>query len=120
MKNAFGQFSQLRKLENGHIVLWLLKDASWMMAWKMFAFVMFIPTLSLALLITYRSKPEMNEFRHNVSVSFWITANGCWMFSEFYGNALLLLTAKICFIAGVTNLGLHYFFSYWKRTAISS
>ena len=41
-----------RKMENQHILFWLIKDISWCMIWKTLGIIMVVPTLSIALLIT--------------------------------------------------------------------
>ena len=77
--------SRYRRLENLHIVFWLFKDISWCMAWQTLGIVMVIPTLSVAIYISFRTRKIKAELAHNLAVTFWITANSYWMISEFYG-----------------------------------
>lgn len=74
-----------RRMENMHIVFWLLKDISWCMIWKELGIAMFIPTLTVAILIAWRTRRIKAELAHNLAIAFWITANGYWMISEFFG-----------------------------------
>ena len=77
--------SRYRKMENMHIVFWLIKDISWCMIWKVLGMIMIIPTLTFALVIAWRTKHIKSELAHNLAVAFWITANSYWMISEFFG-----------------------------------
>ena len=74
-----------RKMENLHIVFWLLKDISWCMVWKPLGILMIFPTLIIAISIAIRSRKYMSELTHNVAIVFWICANSYWMISEFAG-----------------------------------
>lgn len=77
--------SRFRRLENLHIVFWLFKDISWCMVWQTLGIVMVIPTLSVAIYISVRTRKIKAELAHNLAVTFWITANSYWMISEFFG-----------------------------------
>lgn len=74
-----------RRIENLHILLWLLKDICWCMTWRTLGIIMLVPTLSVALLITWQTRKLKSELYHNLAVAFWITANGYWMIIEFFG-----------------------------------
>jgi hypothetical protein len=74
-----------RKMENLHILFWLVKDISWCMIWKTLGILMVFPTLSIALLITWRTRSIKAELAHNLAIVFWISANSYWMMSEFFG-----------------------------------
>jgi hypothetical protein len=76
---------KFRRIENLHILLWLLKDLSWAMLWKPLGIFMIIPTLSVALLITWQTRKIKSELFHNLAVTFWICANAMWMLLEFAG-----------------------------------
>src|SRR4029078_10188140 len=73
-----------RKMENLQIVFWLFKDISWCMIWRPLGIAMIFPTLSIAIIIAYRTRQFMSEVCHNVAIVFWITANAYWMISEFF------------------------------------
>lgn len=76
--------ARYRKMENMHIVFWLLKDVSWCMIWKSLGIAMIIPTLAIAILIAWRTRDLKSELAHNLAITFWISANAYWMISEFF------------------------------------
>jgi hypothetical protein len=107
---------RFRKMENMHIVFWLLKDISWCMIWKPLGIAMIFPTLIIAIVISYRNRQYMSEVCHNVAIVFWITANAYWMVSEFfhfdtitvYGDITYKYLAVIPFSIGILLLGYYY------------
>ncbi len=99
---------RIRKLENFHIVLWLLKDTCWVMDLKLPGMIMIIPTLSLALYITWRFRDLRSELYHNLAVCCWIAANSVWMTGEFYYSDTTRHLALIFFIAGFMFIGWYY------------
>ena len=74
-----------RRMENMHILFWLLKDIGWCMLWKPLGLSMIVPTLTIALIITWRTRHIAAELAHNLAIVFWISANSYWMISEFAG-----------------------------------
>ena len=76
---------RFRRMENMHIVFWLVKDLSWCMIWKELGIAMIFPTLIVAIIISYRTRNIKSELAHNLAIVFWITANAYWMVSEFIG-----------------------------------
>jgi hypothetical protein len=78
--------NRFRRIENLHILFWLLKDLSWAMLWKPLGLIMVIPTVAAALLITWQTRHIKSEFLHNLAVDFWILANAYWMITEFYSD----------------------------------
>ena len=76
---------RFRRVENLHILLWLLKDACWAMNWRLGGLVMILPTLTVAVLITWQTRHLKTELMHNLAVDFWILANCTWMVGEFFG-----------------------------------
>ncbi len=76
---------KFRRIENLHILLWLIKDACWALNLKIPAMVMIVPTLMVAVMITYQTRKITSEFLHNLSIIFWIVANCTWMVGEFFG-----------------------------------
>lgn len=108
--------ARYRKLENLHIVFWLMKDISWCLIWKVLGITMVIPTLSVAIFIAYRTRQMKSELAHNLAIVFWITANSYWMFSEFFGFDNIHIwggyegkhLAMIPFLAGVFILLYYY------------
>jgi len=77
--------AQYRRMENMHIVFWLLKDISWCLVWKVLGIAMIFPTLTIAIIIAWRTRHLASELAHNVAIAFWISANSLWMISEFMG-----------------------------------
>jgi hypothetical protein len=77
--------AEFRKLENTHILFWLLKDIGWCMVWKPLGIAMIAPTLGIAVLIAWRTRHFKSELAHNLAIVCWITANSYWMLSEFFG-----------------------------------
>jgi hypothetical protein len=113
---------QYRKMENLHIIFWLLKDIGWCMIWRPLGIAMVFPTLIIAIVITYRNRQNMGELCHNTAIAFWISANSYWMISEFLHFDTLVVSgaitykhlAMIPFIIGLLILG--YFYIWWKPT----
>ena len=77
--------ARYRRMENMHIIFWLLKDISWCMIWKPLGIAMIFPTLIISIIIAWRTRRMAAELAHNVAISFWIAANSYWMISEFLG-----------------------------------
>lgn len=111
-----------RKMENLHIVFWLFKDISWCMTWRYLAIAMIIPTLIIAIVISWRTRQYMSELCHNIAITVWITANSYWMISEFfhfdgiiiYGDITYKYLAIIPFAIGILLLAFYYL--VWKPT----
>jgi len=109
-----------RKMENLHIVFWLLKDIGWCLIWKPLGIVMIFPTLLIAIVIAYNTRSLVSELCHNLAITFWISANSYWMISEFvhideqlvYGSVTYKHLALIPFLLGV--LCLLYYYVVWK------
>ncbi|HPG11676.1 MAG TPA: hypothetical protein PLU37_09115 [Chitinophagaceae bacterium] len=110
--------ARYRRMENMHIVFWLVKDISWCMIWEVLGIAMIIPTLSIAILIAWRTRHMASELAHNLAIAFWITANSYWMISEFFGFDEVLIwkhfegkhLALLPFIAGALILMYYYLF----------
>ena len=43
--------ARYRKMENLHIIFWLIKDLSWCMVWKVLGVAMIAPTMIIAIII---------------------------------------------------------------------
>lgn len=105
-----------RKMENLHIVFWLLKDISWCMIWKPLGVAMIFPTLIISLVIAWRTRQFVSELCHNVAISLWITANSYWMISEFFhfdtqviwGDITYKHLALVPFVSGLLILAYYY------------
>jgi len=111
-----------RKMENLHIVFWLLKDISWCMVWKPLGIAMIFPTLIISIVIAWRTRHMASELFHNVAITIWILANSYWMVSEFlhfdemtvYGSITYKHLALVPFFSGILILAFYYL--YWQPT----
>ena len=109
-----------RKMENLHIVFWLLKDISWCMIWQPLGIAMIFPTLIIAIVITIRTRQYVSEVCHNLAIVVWIAANSYWMISEFlhfdtnvlFGEYTFKHLAIIPFVLGILILA--YYYAWWK------
>lgn len=109
-----------RKMENLHIVFWILKDISWCLFWKPLGILMIIPTLAISIIIAFRTRKMVSELCHNIAISVWIFANSYWMVSEFLGFDEHIVTGSITykhlalipFLIGVVSLV--YYYLYWN------
>lgn len=99
---------KLRRIENLHILLWLVKDLCWVTEWKAVGTVMFFPTFFVALWLTWRSRQNYTELMHNIAVTLWILANGNWMMSEFFWEEKTKMFSAVLFGAGLLVLAIYY------------
>lgn len=98
----------IRHFENLHILLWLLKDISWLLEWRIFGTFMIVPTILVAIYLTVRSYAK-NLFWINLAICFWISANGYWMLCEFFERVELKNYAAFPFIAGLLSVSLFFY-----------
>lgn len=111
-----------RRMENLHIVFWLFKDISWCMIWKPLGIAMIVPTMIIAIIISWRTRQYMSELCHNLAITVWITANSYWMISEFFhfdsnplfGEYTFKHLSIIPFVLGILCLAFYYII--WKPT----
>lgn len=108
--NTYSIPARFRKIENLHILMWLLKDLCWAMKWREFGIAMLIPTLVVAVLITWQTRGLKAELFHNLAVVCWICANGYWMTVEFFWEQLddLRYYTVIPFSIGLLFILLYY------------
>ncbi len=101
---------RFRRTENMHIIFWLVKDISWAMLWRPIGLAMFIPTLVIAILISWQTRKLLSEFYHNLAIVCWITANGFWMITEFFWPDLdyLRYYTAIPFGIGIIFIAAYY------------
>lgn len=98
----------VRKFENLHIVLWLLKDVCWVADFKVGGMVMIVPTLGLALYLTWRFRHDRTELLNNAAVCAWICANSIWMTGEFFFDDTFRPYAIVFFIIGFLFIATEY------------
>ena len=99
---------KIRKFENFHILLWLIKDLCWVTLSKPLGIFMIVPTLSLAIYITAKNRFDKAELAHNLAVCFWITANSVWMIGEFYYEDTFRSYAILFFLTGLIMMLTYY------------
>lgn len=106
---------KFRRIENLHILLWLIKDSCWALNFKWPATIMIAPTLLVAIVITYQTRRITSELLHNLAIDFWITANCTWMVGELFGWDTNLIGAYglrelsiLPFSIGLLILGYYY------------
>lgn len=102
--------TKLREYENFHIVLWLLKDTCWVLDFKVPGLIMILPTVSVALHITWLRRKVIAELYHNLAVVFWICANSVWMIGEFFYEDTLRPIATVFFMLGISMVMIYYLF----------
>jgi len=108
--------ARFRRMENMHIAFWLMKDISWCMIWKVLGITMIVPTLTVAIIIAWRTRQMKSELAHNLAIAFWISANSLWMISEFFHFDSMIIwkdftgkhLALVPFIAGALILLYYY------------
>ncbi len=106
-------FLDFRKIENLHILLWLLKDICWVADLKWLGTFMILPTISVAIWLTWKMRKSYSELMHNLAVIAWILANSTWMIGEFFlddGTRPLAL--------GFFGLGLVLLFVFYGRELV--
>jgi hypothetical protein len=109
-----------RKMENLHIVFWLLKDISWCLVWKPIGIAMIFPTLIIAIIIAVRTRHMFSELCHNLAIVFWISANSYWMIAEFFHfdeihiSGFLHYKQLAIIPFGIGILILAYYYIWWK------
>ena len=106
--NFFPMLERFRQTENLHILLWLIKDACWVQNYRMAGLLMIVPTISVAVWLTWRTRHDKVEFIHNLAVVFWLIANCVWMIGEFFFHDSTRPYAVIFFVAGLIILAVHY------------
>ncbi len=113
---------KFRKIENLHILLWLMKDICWALNFKYPALIMIIPTLMVAVIISYQTRKIISELIHNLAIDFWITANCTWMVGEFFnleenliGPYGLRQLSIIPFSIGLLILAYYYLYLIHKK-----
>lgn len=99
---------KIREYENLHILLWLLKDTCWVMLWQTAGIIMIVPTIAVAIHITWLRRDIKSDLFHNLAVCMWISANSIWMIGEFFFDDSLRPIAMIFFIAGLITVGSYY------------
>ena len=98
----------VRVHENLHIILWLFKDLSWLMEYKILGLVMVVHTILVAVLIAWESRGDRSELFHASAVILWILANSTWMIEDFFFNGHGHVIAEAFFLSGLALLAVFY------------
>jgi hypothetical protein len=106
--NIYSIPARFRRTENLHILFWLMKDISWAMLWRPLGLLMLLPTISVAVLITWQTRRLKAELFHNLAIVCWICANGFWMIVEFWDRDDLRTWTAIPF-----SIGLFFILAYF-------
>lgn len=101
-------YNKIKKIENLHILLWIIKDTCWVQSYKLVGVSMILPTLLVAIYLTFKSKKQKEEMIHNLAVCFWLCANSVWMIGEFFFDDHTRHYAIVFFVLGLLTLALHY------------
>lgn len=101
-------FLDFRKIENLHILLWLLKDICWAADLKWMGTFMILPTISVAIWLTWKLRKSYSELMHNLAVILWIMANATWMIGEFFFDDGTRPMALVFFALGLMLLFVFY------------
>jgi hypothetical protein len=110
-----GAMKDIKKLENLHVGLWLLKDCSWCEDWVKIGMMVALPTVVLAAKIAWEKRADTEELVHNLAVCLWLCANVVWMTGEFFFNDGTRAISKVFFIAGLVLLGGFYLRELWLK-----
>lgn len=108
----------VRKFENLHIFLWLLKDTCWVMEIKALGMFMILPTIAVAVMITVKTRKVNTELFHNLAVCCWILANSIWMTGEFFFEDTFRPYATVFFIIGLLIMSYYYLFLQQKAVEL--
>ncbi len=100
--------ASIRRIENVHIAFWLLKDIGWIHDLYLLGVAMVIPTLAIALWLTWHTRHDRAERCHSTAVVCWIVANAIWMVGEFFFNDSTRHYASAFFALGIAVLAWHY------------
>lgn len=110
--------SSTNRIENLHVLMWLLKDFSWCSSWHWLGILTIVPTLIMAVKIAWDSKNSLPDLVHNIAVCFWICANVTWMTGEFFYEDHTRSYAKVFFYSGMVFL-LGYYAHVAKKKVVS-
>ena len=105
----------IKKLENLHVGLWLLKDCSWCQEWIKVGMMVSLPTLALAIKIAWDSRRDTEDLVHNIAVCCWLCANVIWMIGEFFFDDHTRPIARVFFFAVLAILGVFYLRNLWRN-----
>lgn len=71
-----------------------------MLKFKLLGTILIVPTVTVALIIAWRTRHNKNLFLPNLAVAFWISANSAWMLGEFFELPFFWYSLSL-FLAGI-------------------
>lgn len=90
-------------LEIINSIAWLLMDASWMMQFHFFAYLMIIPTILSGVLLIFK-EDQAPGYLLALAVLSWSVMNSIWLVSETFVNIEIMFYAKFSFFIGIISL----------------
>ena len=105
----------IKKLENLHVCLWLLKDCSWCQEWVKLGMMVALPAIVIAFKLAWETRRDVAEFVHNLAVCCWLCANVVWMVGEFFFNDNTRGIARVFFFAGLLLLAGFYLREFFLK-----
>lgn len=106
----------LKRIENFHVALWLLKDCSWSQQWIVLGMTAALPALYLQIYLAWHHRHDgAEELIHNIAICFWIAANIVWMTGEFFWNTEDRWLNQWFFFTGMGLLLAFYLYQLAKR-----
>ena len=108
---------KIARLENIHIPLWLFKDTCWMLQFKLAGTILIVPTVSIALLIAWKTRHHRELFLPNLAVACWISANSIWMAGEFF-EWPFRLPSLLLFTGGIGVIMYHFWLVYRGKSIL--
>lgn len=88
-----------------------------MLQFKLAGTILIIPTVSIALLIAWKTRPHKELFYPNLAVACWITANSVWMVGEFF-EVLFRMASLALFLSGIAVIGYHFVLVYKGKSRL--
>lgn len=101
-------FRNIRSGENFHILLWLLKDLFWVSDLHVPGVIMILPTVAMALWLTWQCRHDKGELAHALAVVLWILANSTWMIGEFFFDDGSRPLVALLFGAGLVCVAVYH------------
>jgi hypothetical protein len=80
----------------------------WVTVSRPIGVAMIIPTITMALYITWVNRKIWSELAHNLAICCWICANSSWMIGEFYFQDTWRPYAISFFVAGLIIVSGYY------------
>jgi hypothetical protein len=90
-----------------------------MLQWKLAGAIMIIPTMTVAVMITYASiREKSDELWINLAICFWIAANSYWMLCEFTHHETMKDYAGFPFLIGMICVAYFYIQRFRRNKSV--